>query len=102
MVLYLLGNIVIDKNKSGLVKSFKTPNSRRLDYNRSGVVIPKQKEMDFSYVSIWGDVTDYIFTDLLEDFVRFLKIETPVYLEYIEGAFEDMKFDSTGHILLVE
>ena len=98
----LLREVVINKNTSGKVKMFKTPNTRQLDYTRSGVVIPKHRDMDNSYVSIWGDVTDYVFTDAIEEFAVFLKIETPVYLEYIEGAFETTKFESTGHILLVK
>lgn len=98
----LVREILVNKNKDAKVQIFGNVNSRILDTRKSGIVMPKQKNVDNSYISIWGDKTDATLNDMLRDFVYFLHIEPPVYLEFIAGAFNDDKFDSTGHILLVE
>jgi hypothetical protein len=97
----LMREILVNKNQKGLVKAFGTVSSRHLDSDKNGVVIPKQKDMDYSYVSVWFDGADENYLDTLREFVKFLKIETPVYLEHL--ASNDMTDDRpTGHILLVE
>jgi hypothetical protein len=98
---FLMREIVIDKNAKRLVKNFQTVSGRRLDVEKNGVVIPKQKDMDYSYVSVWFDGKDEEYIDTLRKFVNFLKIETPIYLEHL--ASNDLEdYESTGHILLVE
>ena len=98
----LIREILVNKNKDAKVQIFGKVSSRILDTRRSGIVMPKQKDTDNSYVSIWGDKTDATMNDTLHNFAHFLNIEPPVYLEFIDGAFNDDKFESTGHILLVE
>ena len=97
----LMREIILNKNAKGLVKAFGTVSSRQLNYERNGVVIPKQKDMDHSYVSVWFDGEDEGYLETLRKFVVFLKIETPVYLEHLTD--NDMSANQpTGHILLVE
>jgi len=97
----LMREVLINKNEKGLVKVFGNVSSRHLDAHKNGVVIPKQKDMDYSYVSVWFDGKDEHYLNTLRDFVKFLKIETPVYLEHLPNNDMSIRL-ATGHILLVE
>jgi len=97
----LLREIVIKKNADGFVKEFRKPNSRILDFEYSGVAIPKQKDMDHSYVSIWNLNSDSKYVELLTDFAIFLKMETPVYLESLNNTIALSKQSEAKHIILL-
>jgi len=71
---------------------------KEMRHDYSGCIFPKHRDLDASYVSIWGDMPNETYMTNLKTFYTFIGVESPIYFEYIKGGIESGN-DSTQILL---